>query len=190
MATAHPPIPRQLFGGAVQVSLPIQYQDLALIRQVPDNQECWLDSARDALFVLECLEHDASLNFQEAARNSWIDLCNINESKQEDMEFTFAIDTGTVRGLPESAIIGCGYGFQRVKMGRAVDINEIPRQQEERRVQVEICVIRLPSVATDLLLTLSTPCCLNQQENGDHAYSATFQTILSSLEIKDWRLFG
>lgn len=191
MAAPYPPIPRSFFGGAIQASLPASFKDLAPIRQVPDHQECWLDDARDALFVLECLEHDAALDAGAAARRHWGDLCCDNESTVCDEEsFRWMLDPAAVRGLPETAAVVRGVGFQRVKMGRSVDVGGYPRSQEERHVRLELGLVRLPSVQTDLLLTLSTPCAPNPKESASPEQSADFRTILTTLQIRDWSLFG
>jgi hypothetical protein len=140
---------------------------------------------------LECLEHESSIDIYEAARNSWSDLCTINESTQQDVDsFVFRLEPGIVRGLPDTAVVVCGTGYQIVKIGKAVDTFGNPRQQEERSVRVELCLIRLPSIQTDILLTLSTPCSQNPLENEDEQiHGNTFQIILSTLSVVDWTLF-
>jgi hypothetical protein len=186
-------VSRPFFGGAIQASLPAQFRDLASVREVPDNQECWHDVDTDALFVMELMELDNSLDVHAAARNYWKDLCDLNESTQQDLEsFTFRLDSAAVRGLPASSTIGCGNGLQRVLLGRAFDFNGNLRPQEERFVRVNLCLIRLPSVQTDILLTLSQPCGRHHPENvgmSTNAQDAAFQAILASLNITDWSLF-
>jgi hypothetical protein len=80
-------------------------------------------------------------------------------------------------------------------------------------INVEICVLRLPTVQTDLLITLSTPSPQHEQiiklcdkpttvqkseakEDGtgdsvsdEYYYGDTFQQILKTLNIIDWSLF-
>ena len=78
-------------------------------------------------------------------------------------------------------------------------------------IDVEICVLRLPTVRTDLLITLSTPqheqiICdtttttvrnCDAEEDGEDSvsdyhnpYGVYFQQILNSLNINDWSLFA
>ena len=64
---------RQLFGGAVLASLPAQFQvraprrhggartltaaqDASALREVPDNQEVWVDAESDASLIVELVE--------------------------------------------------------------------------------------------------------------------------------------
>lgn len=161
--------------------------DLAAVRDVPDHQECWHNTDNDALFVLECLDYHDEGNDGDAMRYYWQDLCEVNGSKPEDNDKLFSSMENSVvtRGLPESATVCTYVGYQSVKMGRE---STDERPQEERNVRVELCLIRLPSVQTDMLFTLSTPSDSNEQE-CEHP-SNTFRTILSSLEIRDWGLFG
>jgi hypothetical protein len=190
MAAAYPPIPRLLFGGAIHASLPVEFKDISAVRQVPDNQECWQDVERNVLFVFECLDIDPSVDCRQAILNCWKDLCCINESKPGDSSsFSFDISNSlSVRGLPQTAVLCSGVGQQRVKLGRAVDNDGNSRLQEERNVRVDLCLIRLPPVQTDLLLSLSTPLDQIPQETEDS--TATFRTIVSSVEIRDWSLFA
>ena len=72
-------------------------------------------------------------------------------------------------------------------------------------IDVDICVLRLPVVQTDLLITLSTPQQLllrrQQQKQNDviqsdadvgsaELYSPLFRQVLSTFHIKDWSLFA
>ena len=48
---------QDLFGGAIQVSLPTTFQDLSSQRPVPDHQECWFEAkGGDRLLVIEIVE--------------------------------------------------------------------------------------------------------------------------------------
>jgi len=91
-----------------------------------------------------------------------------------------AADVVVVRG---------GIGRQLVAQGRDTDIAGNPRNLDTKWVRIDLCVIRLPSVATDLLITLTTPGELVPQATMEHL-DGTFITILQSFRIVDWTLFG
>ncbi|KAI3738985.1 hypothetical protein L2E82_29310 [Cichorium intybus] len=38
---------RRLFGGAISTTLPLRFEDVSNIREVPDHQEVFVDPARD-----------------------------------------------------------------------------------------------------------------------------------------------
>jgi hypothetical protein len=157
------------------------------VRQVPDNQECWQDLEGGRLLVVEILERQQVAN-EQAPAYFFQDLAESNESSVSH----FAPQTGTmmpvVAGLPPEAVSCFGTGFQTVALGREFDVGGQPRQQEVRTIRIELCVIRLPSQRTDLLITLSTPSEGNPQAAPAHA-TETFQQIISSFQIRDWSLF-
>ena len=84
--------------------------------------------------------------------------------------------------------IGAGIGIQKIAMGRDNNIAGNPREQEIKWVQVELCVFRLPNVDTDLLLTISKP--IPTKDGLLSTFSETFQRATSTLQIRDWGLFG
>ena len=78
----------------------------------------------------------------------------------------------------------------------------IQRVEEICWICVELCVVRLPSVGTDLLITLSAPSKTNPHHdeessamavaNGNDnraAFLKVFQQVISSSQIRDWSLF-
>lgn len=73
-------------------------------------------------------------------------------------------------------------GLQNVIQGKAYTGTGA---SAKKTILVEMCILRLESVETDLLLTLSTPVGSPTTDLSDH-----FQAILTSFSIKDWSLFG
>ena len=63
------------------------------------------------------------------------------------------------------------------------------RPRNEVWVKVEIGVMRLETVGTDLLITLSVP---SSSTNGQalDGFSETFRRAVETLSIQNWGLFG
>ena len=90
--------------------------------------------------------------------------------------------------LPKDASILGGAGKQLVAQGRDIDIGGNPRHLEAKWVRGGLCVIRLPHVTAEVLVTLTSP-----GEVSDAALTApneTFVQILQSIRFVDWSLFG
>jgi Ran-interacting Mog1 protein len=115
-------------------------------------------------------------------------------------------------GLPNDAVVCAGAGTQVVANSTArlfavqndpsatgttftgTNYHNLP--PEIGTVAIHLAVLRLPQQATDVLVTLSTP--LNG--GGDHSNAPTnilleeqvalFGSILASIQIRDWSLFG
>lgn len=175
-------VAKGLYGGAITCNLPSSWVDVSEIRQVPDHQEVYLGPQNESL-VVEILEHQSTKNGNDAARYFFDDLAEANGSTQN----TFTIVAmGALKGsICNDKCIICGIGMQEIRKGRETDIAGNPRHVPLVRVQVELAVLRLPQVQTDLLLTLS-----RTKETPDAELSTDFQQVLSTLQIRDWSLFG
>jgi hypothetical protein len=171
---------RDLFGGAISCEIPTAWRDVSDVRQVPDHQECFQEMD-GAVVVVEILERQ-EIPDADAPNYFFRDLAEANGSSL--MEFQTMPITGVQM---EHAVLCGGFGHQRVAMERDYDVAGNRRQdQEVRFVRVELCVFRLATVSTDLLLTISKPITNPNEPEGIQA----FQRIVSTLAIRDWGLFG
>ena len=173
--------------------IPSDWTDVASIRQVPDHQECWLD-AQERLLVIEILAYQEDVADADAAKYFYDDLAAANGITSNDqISFAACEPDVPIGGLPHNATVRFGRGFQRAVLGREFDIAGYRREQEIRWIQIELCVLRLPSVQTDLLVTLSTPAESNPQDISSASparSSQLFASVLSTFQIRNWALFG
>jgi hypothetical protein len=187
---------RTLFGGAItcQLTPDDDWRDVSDIRQVPDHQECWQD-IEGRLLVVEILDRQSNVTDEQAAAYFFQDLAEANGMKAPDLKFypqpelTNTSNMNSAAGLPDSAKVCFGTGYQKVALGKEHDIAGNPRTQQVQSIRVELCAIRLPSVGTELLTTLSSPSDENLQETSSQPTEA-FARILGSFQIQDWTLFG
>lgn len=184
---------RPLFGGAISCDIPSAWRDVSDVRQVPDHQECWQE-IDGAVLVVEILERQ-EVGDHSAASFFFADLAESNGISDIAREAPFKSYTASqATERIQNATKCLGVGYQKIAVGRDYDIAGNPRQnQEVRWVLIELCVIRLPSVSTDLLVTLSKPLPNPNEppsEGTDHEWSEAFRRILSSFQIRDWELFG
>ena len=202
-STTAGPTLRPLFGGALVCQIPDDWRDVSDVRQVPDHQECWQDG-EGRVWVVEILDRHAAVADAGAAAFFFHDLAQANGATDPaDRLFTPAAQPelatrimGVVVPIAalsdnSSASLCFGTGHQRVALGRDTDLAGNPRAQEDRWIRVELCVIRLASKDTDLLVTLSSPSAPNPQETTNSTPSTgLFVQMLGSLQIRDWSLFG
>lgn len=174
--------------------MPDGWVDVSDMRQVPDHQECWMDND-GCLLVVEILDRQANVEDEAAAAFFYKDLGEYN-GITSDQDISFRKESPPSLqpvGLPDDATLCFGSGFQRVAMGKNVDFAGNPRRQEIVSIRVELCVIRLPSVSTDILISLSTPSenTGNPQESPEGSLmTATFSQAVSSFQVRNWQLFG
>ena len=184
---------RSLFGGAVTCDIPANWADVSDVRQVPDHQECFQELGPDRLLVVEMIGYESQVPNAQAAKYFYDDLAEANGiTSDQYVSFSDEGQLVQVAGLPNDASQCFGAGFQKVAMGSDTDIWGNPRQQEIRLIRVELCVLRLPSVQTDILVTLSSPSEPNPQDSTVASLQPTdtFQRVLSTFLIRDWSLFG
>lgn len=173
---------RPLFGGTITCDINNDWRDVSDIRQVPDHQECFQEM-EGALLVVEILERQ-DVTDENAASFFFNDLAESNGSSENQFQNTTLLSHTS----PMTCCLSAGSGTQKVAMGRDTDIAGNPRQQDVRWVQIEICAFRLPNVGTDLLLTVSKP--IEHPSAKSLSASDAFHRAVSTLQVRDWALFG
>lgn len=147
-----------LFGGAITLRLPASFEDVSLVRQVPDHQEVYVDRYSERSLILEIVQHDKEVPSAQAARHYFTDLAECNEATSAILDSAAVItDASFLPGLEgEKTVVKCALtGRQTVrKFGQ-------PNAPAET-VQILMVVVRLPRVGTDLLLSMNVPF------SGDH----------------------
>jgi hypothetical protein len=185
---------RQLFGGAITCDIPAGWRDVSTVQPVPNNQELYQGMPENSnipgpCFIVELVEHQEASN-DEAAAYFFYDLASANGVTSPE-EFTFMSTPLPVSPtmLPNNATCCSGIGMQMISHGRDVDIGGNPRLRNPHWVTVELCVLRLPHVGTDLLITLSQPK-ENPNEAGPFSFSQIFSHTVETFQVRDWNLFG
>jgi len=184
MASSSPFTQRQFFGGAIVCDVPTAWKDISDLRQVPDHQEVYLgaDMPNEPNLVVEILEHQSTVSDREAPQYLFQDLAEANESQETSFKLRHPSPSSS------EYVFFTGKGQQVIAMGRSHDIHGNALQQEIRYSQIELGVLRLPQVGTDLLVTISQKKVAST--DNSEPFSADFQRILSSFKIRDWNLFA
>ena len=198
-----------LFGGAITCSIPIHWRDVSTVRQVPDNQEVYQDCTEEtgAVLVVEILQHQADVKNEDAAMFFFGDLAESNgcgagwrleycrvfseleaDNDEETSEKPLVRDI--LRRIKQSSSKNCcvvAIGYQNVVQGKAYTGTG---SAVEKRIKVEMCILRLEHVETDLLMTVSTPLDPVATIDAGDQTSVIFRDIVTGFYIEDWSLFG
>jgi hypothetical protein len=184
---------RQLFGGSITCDIPTAWLDVSIVRQVPDHQEVYQGLSENPelpgpCLIVEIMEHQEVSN-DEAAAYFFGDLAGANGvTSPEDIKF-MATPLPVSPTLPNNGTCCSGIGMQKVSHGRDVDVGGNPRLRRPHWVTVELCVMRLPHVGTDLLITLSQPK-EDPNEAESLSFSQPFSHTVETFQVRDWNLFG
>ena len=210
-----------LFGDCIQITIPTHWRDVSLVRQVPDNQEVFQDCTEETggVLAVEILDHQSDVDDNDAARFFFEDLAESNGCGVEewticssavfsfiDRESSDGTDNSDkplfVRSLLEN-INECpgskncciiAVGSQNVVQGKEFTGTGVVAS---KRINIEMCILRMRHVETDLLITLSTPNDSSVVTNGVESgadnqvkVGEVFRQVMSTFGINDWSLFG
>lgn len=156
-----------LYGGAIKCVLPSSFADASDMRQVPDNQEVWLDLESGLTVIIELLEYDhsfegkghsAAQEQEQVLRRIFDDITIVSEAQGHVVDRVLtseemgAASAGTailqkLREYPQTILTA-----RHAVQPRARPIHGAPAEFDG--VQVVSLNARLQPVDTDLLLTL------------------------------------
>jgi hypothetical protein len=169
---------RELFGGAIRIFIPNNFCDVSKFRQVPDNQEVFVDSNSEISIIVELLEAVCVENHMDSANIHFMELVELNSAKEYIISQQVALEPSAVPFLDAS-----------VPKLLTVALLKAPKFEEEKtsEVQVFVAVIRLLNVQTDLVISINNANPTNESANQ---LGQLILQMLSTLKIVDWKLFG
>lgn len=181
-----------LYGGAMEMALPAGLDDVSAIRQVPDNQEVFVDAASDRCVIIELLAYDAELPDSEAAvLHYFADLANHQDARFEH-DAPIVLEADATPLIADSAtarffVRGTHLGVAKFKETAGND------------VLVHMALLRCPGISTDVLVTQTFPIRVNMASSSAHSMTQTldervaaqdFAALLASIKINDFGLFA
>ncbi|CDH56151.1 ran guanine nucleotide release factor-like [Lichtheimia corymbifera JMRC:FSU:9682] len=180
---------RPLYGGAISCPVGNSFLDVSNVRQVPDNQEVFVDMDTQQSLIIELLEPVEAVN-EDIARFHFQQLADDNEATEAHVNSVIKLDSKTaVPRLPsDTTIVHMLRGTQKVaKFNEAKDM-------AYNTVEIRMAVVRLAQVETDLVISINAPI-LVAPGSTDQATTAAnveqhIEAILSQLQVNDWSLFG
>ncbi|KAJ3149838.1 hypothetical protein HK101_002007 [Irineochytrium annulatum] len=190
---------RPLFGGAIQAAIPSRFIDASNLREIPDNQEVFVDSkGTDQSLIIELLEAvEITVDDRSPAEHHFWILAEENNALEAKIASTGIVPEVLPNFTPLEAHTTSLIGTQRISKFR----ENTP--QSANLVAVHLCVIRLPRVGTDVVITLNQPLQLGQEsssvagldvrdaveESGRRA-EEVFRGVVEGFAVREWGLFG
>jgi len=182
---------KPLFGGAVRCFIPARFDDVSKVREVPDNQEVFADASTEQSIIIELLESDPQIANSELVKYHFTELASTNNSAQNQIVHIETLDQSNLPHFGQDVIKYSLYGTQQVSKYKEQALNT---------VNVYMCVIRIPQVTTDILITLNDGVVVNPDSSSvqfivpdtkpnAEQTMALFKEILRSFRILDYGLF-
>eukprot|EP01104_Vermistella_antarctica_P011987 TRINITY_DN3398_c0_g1_i2.p1 TRINITY_DN3398_c0_g1~~TRINITY_DN3398_c0_g1_i2.p1 ORF type:complete len:202 (+),score=51.39 TRINITY_DN3398_c0_g1_i2:218-823(+) len=191
-----------LFGGALNLSIPTVFVDISQFRQVPDNQEVFVDVDRDQSIVVELLSYETGVPNNRIGVFCFSDIAETNNAAPPHSE---VLHTSELKGLT------LGRTDREVGMYTSLVVGRqsIAKFNEQARnlVNLYVAVVRIPSVTTDLVISFNEAIAISPESSSAKTASeitpgtnldpnATFpmlnqfKEMVLSLKVNDWSLFG
>ncbi|KAI8822245.1 Mog1 protein [Fimicolochytrium jonesii] len=189
---------RGLFGGAITASVAESFLDVSHIREIPDNQEVFVDVETDQSIVVELLESPEGVAAEDAAKYHFEQLAADNDSGEATILSVEQLEVASATPyLPPTTQASILVGRQQINK-----FNE-RTPSAVNTVVIYLAVIRLPQVGTDVLVSYNHPIALGEgsssaaalSEAGGHigvpdVAAENFKRSVQSLNVIDWGLFG
>ncbi|KAI8379625.1 uncharacterized protein BYT42DRAFT_496453 [Radiomyces spectabilis] len=185
-------IVRDLFGGAIKLPVNNSFLDASQIRQVPDNQEVFVDMNTQQSLIIELLE-PVEHEHEDAAKFHFQQLAEDNDALSYEVHSIERLNpVTTAPHLPsETTLVYLLQGSQQV-----AKFNEA-KENAYNTVAITMMVIRLKQVTTDLVISMNAPVAVapgsSEQPSTTNDLTAVAQDMMgmiSQLKIEDWGLFG
>ncbi|EPQ58446.1 Mog1p/PsbP-like protein [Gloeophyllum trabeum ATCC 11539] len=173
---------RQLFGGAITVTLPSSVIDASDLREVPDTQEVFLYPDSSVSIIVDVLQRVEAENFADAARLHFASLAHDNDAESSTVHDVGIIPNDRGDNTPSPVVL---YGTQSVKKFNQTVPDE---------VRILLALYRVKDKNVDLLLTCNVPVrAVDQGAVGEEGFTAAkgdFDRAVQTLRIVDFGLFA
>lgn len=184
-----PSTPRALFGGAIVATLPSRFVDVSDVRQIPDNQEVFLDGNTDQSYIFELLDLAVEAQATEAAAFHFRSIAHDNDA----VTLVEESSTATVElPRPHQGTLSRNWGLQTVAKFKE-------GAEAANQIRVHVACFRLNNVETDLVMSMNAPVAINAASSTAEAPTAImdpeqvlaeFLAVSETVEVKDYSLFG
>ncbi|KAI9209443.1 uncharacterized protein BJ171DRAFT_595177 [Polychytrium aggregatum] len=208
---------RALYGGAITAYIPDSFVDASTMREIPDHQEVYVDVDTDQSIIVELLDYLTDKSDLEAANYHFWELASDNSATDASQVISIrAINNSELPNL--SASMGID-GFQAIIIHGIQRIAKFKEHSSNayNQVHIYLCLVRLPAVGTDLLVTFNHTTQLGSSSSSAGALRSEYQVrarsgdpaaasllgagtveevmgkftrLVQSIHIKDRSLFG
>jgi len=189
----------KLFGGAILCDIPSNFADVSTIRQVPDNQEVFLDKDGFTSIVFDITERVGPDGSDEKIDGTAMTV-HLEEIVDEDLE-TVKVWSMTRTEFSELPPKTPAYTLMATQTPQPTSAHPSSRAESPDFTAILLNLIRLEKQQTDVLITINVPHIkgeytadsvnLERGEQGRLIEDAVefCAKIWETFEVRDWGLF-
>ncbi|VDK21836.1 unnamed protein product [Taenia asiatica] len=178
MATLSGLTRQPLFGGALQILLPSPAQDVSTFRQVPDNQEVFVNPSNNQSITIDILEAVPPSSLPEAVNVHFQEIVNCNSASDS------AVDSIEVQHIPNGPPAVLLRGKQKV-----AKFNQL----QSDLVSIAVMLYRFSDHSADVLVCFNDPIICQDQSGVSPSGRWSDEDVnlcLHSLELLDPTIFA
>ena len=164
------------------ISLPASFVDVSQVRQIPDNQEVFVNMQNDQSVIVELLELEAEVADADAGKHHFDTLAAANEA--ESASEVLRVDTlgvADVPRFPPSTAASLLTGRQLVAKFN---------KKDRDIVDIYLAVVRLREHTTDVLVSFNLPRPAGDLDVPAPMDADAVRQCVSTLAVLDYGLFG
>ncbi|CAM0140210.1 hypothetical protein VKS41_007788 [Umbelopsis sp. WA50703] len=165
---------RPLFGGALSAPISTSFLDASQIRQIPDNQEVFVDGSTEQSLIIELLQLLAEAQGEDVAKYHFQQLAEDNEAAEATVNRISRLDD---HHLSTDAVIHVLSGTQKIAKFNEKDLHT---------VDIVMAIIRLPKADTDIAISINVPVGEGQVDIVENSMI----NMIKNFKVNDWSLFG
>ncbi|RMZ70504.1 ran-interacting mog1 [Pyrenophora seminiperda CCB06] len=163
-----------LYGGAITMDLPSNYADASQIRQIPDNQEVYLDNAGYSSVVVEILEYVHKSSDEEALQYHFADLVHGTGDATTVIEQA----SGKMKNLPTTPLLVLSF------VQTPPSPNPHPNRKSPEYTYIHLILLRLKKQGE-----YEKPAEGQQETYLMTSSKLVRERVLETFDIKEWGLF-
>ncbi|CAF9907555.1 hypothetical protein IMSHALPRED_005566 [Imshaugia aleurites] len=186
----------ELFGGAITANIPSNFADVSKIRQVPDNQEVYLDKNGFTSLTFDITERVSHLSTdRDALEYHFADIVAENDTR----DVRSVVENEELPNFSPSTPI-----LALTAITKPPPSTVAAKALTPTHTDIHFTLIRLVEQSTDVVITLNTPYFAGdtgaptpngteagtRQREDEQEVGTMYHQIVMSLAIKDWGLFS
>ncbi|KZT28561.1 Mog1p/PsbP-like protein [Neolentinus lepideus HHB14362 ss-1] len=173
---------KELFGGAITITLPSRIINASDLREVPDTQEVFLYPDSSVSIIIDVLQRVDPEDSNEAARLHFANLAHDNDADNSIVHDIIVIPNDRGDNTPSPIVLA---GTQSVKKFN---------QSVPDEVRILLALYRVKDKNVDLLLTYNVPVrAIDQGAVGEEGFKNVkedFDRAVQTLRVVDFGLFA
>lgn len=188
-------VSQPLYGGAIEILLPKGYMDVSQIREIPDNQEVFVNNndiqstgsnSGNESIIVELMESVGVEDGEAALIEHCKEIVDINYSNKDlSKSFDESFEVLDVQVVRANRLI-CK--VKQKNVGKWENNKELVQE-----LDLYIGLIRLTEFDADALITFNVPISAlrsNDEGNDTAKYTELLKQMVLSFDLKDKHLFG